>query len=87
MADCSQHKHMPSWLTHFLLRSTSPVCWATQAQDTTATGCKTGPVWRASVAQEEMIIWGSFQPQRGSGYPLRTISGPDGHSAPLDERP
>ena len=35
MGDCSQHKHMPSWLTHFLLHSTSQR-WATQAQDTTA---------------------------------------------------
>lgn len=35
MGGCSQHKHMPSWLAHFLPRSTSPR-WATQAQDTTA---------------------------------------------------
>lgn len=35
VGDCSQHKHMPSWLTHFLLHSTSQ-CWATQSQDTTA---------------------------------------------------
>lgn len=35
MGDCSQHKHMPSWLTHFLLHSTSQR-WATQAQNTTA---------------------------------------------------
>lgn len=35
MGDCSQHKHMPSWLTHFLLHSTSQH-WATQAQKTTA---------------------------------------------------
>lgn len=38
MGDCSQHKHMPSWLTHFLLHSTSQH-WATQAQDTTARVC------------------------------------------------
>lgn len=35
MGDCSQHKHMPSWLTHFLLHSISQR-WATQAQNTTA---------------------------------------------------
>lgn len=35
MGGCSQHKHMPSWLTHFLPHSTS-LRWATQAQDTTA---------------------------------------------------
>lgn len=35
MGGCSQHKHMPSWLTHFLLHSASQH-WATQAQDTTA---------------------------------------------------
>lgn len=34
VGDCSQHKHMPSWLTHFLLHSTSQH-WATQSQDTT----------------------------------------------------
>lgn len=42
MGDCSQHKHMPSWLTHFLLLSTSQH-WATQAQDTTAScACVSG---------------------------------------------
>lgn len=35
MGGCSQHKHMPSWLAHFLPHSTS-LRRATQAQDTTA---------------------------------------------------
>lgn len=51
MGGCSQHKHMPSWLAHFLPHSTS-LHWATQTQDTTA-----GPLYSLCLCMRTSTLY------------------------------